>query len=148
MKITRKYKKSGGGSGMSIEEQKEINEINELKIKIIDKETQLQKMKEEYQKTISDGESSRYTDVNKILHVLMNNGPGSAPRNHLIGEINSLKKQLDIKEPKLNELTKTGGKRKNKRKTYKKGRKIGGNRRKSIKKSTRRRNRRNKKGKK
>ena len=72
MKLTRKYKKSGGGSGMSIEEQKEINEINELKIKINDKETQLQKMKDEYKKAIGDGEYSRYNDVNKILHVLMN----------------------------------------------------------------------------
>ena len=152
MKITRKYKKRGGGSGMSSEmsseKQTRIKEIEVLKKEINDKETELQKMIDDYGKAADDGEKQTYDDVDKTLHVLMKKGPSSTPRNHLIGEIKSRKIRLKIKEDKLNELNTKGGKRKNKRKTYKKGRKIGGNRRKSIKKSTRRRNRRNKKGKK
>ncbi len=152
MKITRKYKKRGGGSEMSSEMSSEkqtlIKEIEELNKEIKDKETELQKMIDDYGKAADDGESSTYIDSNIILNDLKNKALGSTPRNHLIGEINSLKRRLKNKEDTLNELNTKGGKRKNKRKTYKKGRKICGNRRKSIKKSTRRRNRRNKKEKK
>lgn len=123
MKLTRKYKKRGGGSGMSSREQNKIeelkNEIEVLKKEIKDKEAQLSSMDNDYKKNILDGEYSRY-DIEKYLMITNKNGPTSTPRNHLIGEINSLKRRLKNKEDTLNELNTKGGKRKTRRRNRRK----------------------------